>query len=101
MFELAVLDLKEAEAAEKLGGDMLSVNGAEKAQGGGESEKSPGIGGEVVKRWTQVLKDATQKLNSALALATGSTDLSSRLDSRIVMLREEIATKREMLGIIV
>jgi len=89
MFELAVLDLKEAEAVE-LGNNGLTVDGSEKVQ----------TSGDMMKMWTKVLKDATQKLGSALALATNSTDLSSRLDSRIAMLKEEIATKREMLGII-
>ena len=38
------------------------------------------------------------RLDRALALAPQSVDLSSRLDTRISMLRDEIATKREMLG---
>ena len=81
MFELAVLDLKEAEheEAEGLAGGTL------------EQERK--------KRWSEVLKGATSKLDIALSLSTNSVDLSSRLDSRIAMLRDEIATKKEMVGI--
>lgn len=71
MFELAVLDLKEAEAR--------------------QSAKDA---------WAMALSAASDKLDQAMALATSSTDLSSRLDSRIAMLRDEIATKREMLGML-
>lgn len=71
MFELAVLDLKEVDA-----------NQAEK------------------ETWIKALSAASGKLDQAMSLATSSTDLSSRLDSRIAMLRDEIATKREMLGIV-
>ncbi|TFK33083.1 outer membrane protein Iml2/Tetratricopeptide repeat protein 39 [Crucibulum laeve] len=75
MFELAVLDLKEVESLERV--DV--------------SESSSG--------WTEALKNASAKLDVALGLSTSATDLSSRLDSRIAMLRDEITSKREMLGI--
>lgn len=48
----------------------------------------------------KALSAASDKLEQAMALATNSTDLSSRLDSRIALLKDEIAMKREMLGII-
>ncbi|PPR07452.1 hypothetical protein CVT26_013483 [Gymnopilus dilepis] len=81
MFELAVLDLKEAEhkEAEGLAGGTL------------EQERK--------KRWSELLKGAISKLDIALSLSTNSVDFSSRLDSRIAMLRDEIATKKEMVGI--
>ncbi|KAK0442051.1 outer membrane protein Iml2/Tetratricopeptide repeat protein 39 [Desarmillaria tabescens] len=69
MFELAVVDLKEKEA-----------------------------GGKEGDGWEEVLEGAEAKLDKAMALAPNSTDLSSRLDSRISMLREEIGIKREMLA---
>ncbi|SJL17453.1 related to Mitochondrial outer membrane protein IML2 [Armillaria ostoyae] len=69
MFELAVVDLKEKETTGK--------------EGDG---------------WAEVLEGAEAKLDKAMALAPNSTDLSSRLDSRISMLREEIGIKREMLS---
>ncbi|KAK0211394.1 outer membrane protein Iml2/Tetratricopeptide repeat protein 39 [Desarmillaria ectypa] len=68
MFELAVVDLKEKEA-----------------------------GGKEGDGWMDVLEGAEAKLDKAMALAPNSTDLSSRLDSRISMLREEIGIKREMI----
>ncbi|KAH7923486.1 hypothetical protein BV22DRAFT_1196685 [Leucogyrophana mollusca] len=78
VFELAVLDLKEAEA--------------EQSEGPAQSEEAlRGV-------WEPVLVGAAQRLDQALALATSSADLSSRLDSRISMLRDEIGSKREMLG---
>ena len=54
-----------------------------------------------INSWTRVLKGAVEKLDKALGLATQQVDLSSRLDSRIAMLKDEIALKREMLGITV
>jgi hypothetical protein len=75
LFELAVLELKEAEAATA-------------------SLDSPR------ENWTVAIKKAGDHLDKSLALATSNNaDLSSRLDSRIAMLREEIATKKEMVGI--
>jgi hypothetical protein len=87
MFELAVLDLKETEAIEKA-----------KEKSTSDGSVSP-VAEEMVRMWTDVLQFASKKLDQALALATSSTDLSSRLDTRIAMLRDEIATKKEMLKI--
>ncbi|EGN95882.1 hypothetical protein SERLA73DRAFT_113602 [Serpula lacrymans var. lacrymans S7.3] len=79
IFELTVLELKEADAT------CLSKEL---------------VGDERKKFWIPVLKAANEKLDQALALATSNTDLSSRLDSRISMLRDEITTKSEMIGIV-
>ncbi|KAG5650191.1 hypothetical protein H0H81_000362 [Sphagnurus paluster] len=86
MFELAVLDLKEVAAKDehdRIGGGRGSVHGAVKR----------------LTEWDRVTKAALKKLDAALALAGSAVDLSSRLDSRVSILRDEIATKREMLGI--
>jgi hypothetical protein len=69
LFELAVLDLVDADAA-----------GADTAG------------------WALALRSAGERLDKALALAGKDTDLSSRLDIRVAMLRDEIEGKREMLG---
>lgn len=47
-----------------------------------------------------MLKSASVKLDKAMACSPNSVDLSSRLDSRVSMLRDEIAAKREALGIV-
>jgi len=79
LFEMAVLELKEAEVATA-------------------SLASPA---EAKEMWTVALKKASNDLDQALATATSNNaDLSSRLDSRIAMLREEIGTKMEMVGIV-
>jgi hypothetical protein len=70
-FELAALDLREASAS----------------------------AGADVARWKTVIDGALVKLDKALALAGSAVDLSSRLDSRIAMIKDEIALKRETLGI--
>ncbi|RDB22979.1 Mitochondrial outer membrane protein IML2 [Hypsizygus marmoreus] len=96
MFELAVLELKVVEAKEREAAAVGSVGGL---SGGG------GLGAglhDAVKRlteWDRALKSAAKKLDAALALAPNSVDLSSRLDSRVSMLRDEIELKREKLGI--
>ena len=78
MFELAVLDLKEAEVYTK-GHDM-------------DRE-------QVRSTWADALKNANARLDVALDLSGSDVDLSGRLDSRIAMLRDEIAAKKEMEGV--
>ncbi|KAG2349961.1 hypothetical protein BDR05DRAFT_994923 [Suillus weaverae] len=75
-FELAVLDLKEADVKTA---DMKPE--------------------EAMAMWEGVLAGASEKLDQAYAMSTKQTDLSSRLDSRIVMLRDEIFDKRGLLGL--
>ncbi|KAG2150637.1 outer membrane protein Iml2/Tetratricopeptide repeat protein 39 [Suillus bovinus] len=75
-FELAVLDLKEAESK---AADMKPE--------------------EAMTMWEGVLASASEKLDQAYTMSTKQTDLSSRLDSRIVMLRNEICDKRGLLGL--
>ncbi|KAG1865241.1 outer membrane protein Iml2/Tetratricopeptide repeat protein 39 [Suillus tomentosus] len=75
-FELAVLDLKEAEVK----GTNMNPE-------------------EAMTMWEGVLAGASEKLDQAYAMSTKQMDLSSRLDSRIVMLRDEIFDKRGLLGL--
>jgi hypothetical protein len=75
-FELAVLELKEMDALEKKGQ----------------------LGEEMGKRWDTALKSAATKLEQAMSLSGAQVDLSSRLDSRVAMLRDEIGLKKEMLA---
>lgn len=84
LFELAVLDLKEVEAEERTGKHSLESS---------EGELSPA----GVKRWEQAIKNATAKLDKAMNTSGKEVDMSSRLESRIVMLRDEMALKQEML----
>lgn len=78
LFELAVLDLKEMEAS------------------GSAKEGGPTAHTDA---WERTFKAALEKLDKALSLATQQVDLSSRLDSRIAMLKDEIILKKEMLGL--
>ncbi|KAJ7184840.1 hypothetical protein C8R46DRAFT_882832 [Mycena filopes] len=82
LFELAVTDLKEA-------------------GGGASAHKEKGKGPEMDKAaWARVLSGADAKLDGALGMAGKSDiDLSSRLDSRIALLRDEISAKRAMMGL--
>jgi hypothetical protein len=101
MFELAVLDMKEAEDRHR---KRVTVRGIEKEEGpmvNGDRFDSQLMGDEETSRvWSEVLKAARTKLDVALDLATNSVDLSSRLDSRIAILKDEILTKQEILGIL-
>lgn len=78
MFELAVLDLKEAEMYTK----------------GHNIDRE-----QVRSTWADALKNANARLDVALNLSGSDVDLSGRLDSRIAMLRDEIAAKKEMEGV--
>jgi len=74
MYEQAVLDLNEAES--NVGSDVL-LDSSKKAE------------------WLKAMKSANEKLDQALTLSGQSVDLSSRLDMRIAMLRDEIGLKKE------
>ena len=84
MFELAVLELKEIEALEPI--PHLGQNGTMIRQG-------------VKDKWTKATSNAIENLDRTMQLATNSTDLSSRLDMRVNMLRDEIMARKEFLGI--
>ncbi|TCD67048.1 hypothetical protein EIP91_000610 [Steccherinum ochraceum] len=74
-FELTVTELKEAEA--RIGSDLVVLD---------ESKKT---------EWRKVLKVANDRLAEVLSLSGQSIDLSSRLDMRVAMLRDEIALKKD------
>lgn len=87
LFELAVLELREAQARTE-GVPGLAVG----------EEREELSGAERRAMWERALKEAEGRLEKALALSTQQVDLSSRLDSRIAMLRDEMVMKREMLA---
>ncbi|KAJ1307250.1 hypothetical protein OPQ81_001363 [Rhizoctonia solani] len=70
-FELAVLDLREV-------------------------AKEPNSARD---KWQAALKAATAHLDQAAARSNANVDLSSRLDSRIMLLRDEIEVKSQALGL--
>jgi len=84
LFELAVLDLVEVEADERAGKLSSETDKGEVSSAG-------------VKRWEEAIKNATAKLDKAMGISGKEVDLSSRLDSRIMMLKGEMTLKREML----
>ena len=67
-------------------------------EGSVEGVLLPGVMPEEAREgWARALAEAGRRLDAALGLAGSEVDLSTRLDSRIMMLRDEIAAKREML----
>ena len=102
MFELAVLDLKEVEGRDRkrvtVGVRVIEKEDEHMVNG----DKSYfQLGDEEMNRvWREVLKASRVKLDVALDLSTNAVDLSSRLDSRIAMLKDEISTKLEILGVL-
>lgn len=92
LFELAVLDLKEAEAQES-GVSQPSTPNANGVSAANEKGKFASV------KWHDVLKGASENLDKAMAISGNTIDLSSRLDTRVNMLKDEIAMKREMLGL--
>lgn len=103
-----MLELREAQRLEH----ERDGSNEHEHSGSGSSEEEEGYGGRELRlrvdalalsgparaRWDKVLKDSTALLDSAMSLSGSEVDLSSRLESRIAMLRDEIALKREMLG---
>ncbi|KAH9066161.1 hypothetical protein EDB87DRAFT_691104 [Lactarius vividus] len=135
LFELAVLELREAHRLEHEGSGEGSGEGGGTSSPSSSEEESVssssnvsaaaaaaaagvygarargGIGelhlrmnalavqdGTSLARWRKVLKEAEALLDSAMSLSGSEVDLSSRLESRVAMLRDEIGLKREMLG---
>ncbi|KAI9445960.1 hypothetical protein H4582DRAFT_2116603 [Lactarius indigo] len=123
LFELAVLELREAQRLEhENSGDNEGREWREwrrdeqpELERGGERQHGGGGGGigelqlrmkalaahdgtAQQGRWRKVLKEAEALLDSAMSLSGSEVDLSSRLESRVAMLRDEIGLKREMVG---
>lgn len=127
MFELAVLELKEAEVesgervldpiawvAQQSDDDSVeseSTGNGHRVGVGSKEEvrakrvRAASIGNGVTESeegkevWRRKVEAAGKRLDVAMGLAGSEIDLSTRLDSRIVMLRDEIAAKKDALGI--
>ncbi|KAF8328512.1 hypothetical protein F5887DRAFT_1007566 [Amanita rubescens] len=84
LFELAALDLTEMDALDRTKAD--AGNDTSEQQEGGRT-------------WKGVLQQANRMLDEALYLSSDSVDLSSRLDSRISLFKEEIRRKGELVGV--
>ncbi|CCL99980.1 uncharacterized protein FIBRA_02005 [Fibroporia radiculosa] len=92
LFELAVLELREAQAR------VEGVPGLD-VQAGETHASMPKVSDAEKKDvWAGAMREAEARLEKALSLATQQVDLSSRLDSRIAMLKDEIAMKKELLA---
>ncbi len=89
LFELAALDLTEMDALDRTKAEVKNDAGA-------PSEVNVQDGGRT---WKDVLQRANCMLDEALGLSPDSVDLSSRLDSRISMFKEEIRRKGELVGV--
>lgn len=118
-FESAVLELKQLEEKERnratrmkektskgnvevdgVGGLATPMAGLSLTSDDEETTFGRDVSDEELKQlWAETLKSASAKLDAALGLAGSAVDLSSRLDSRIAMLRDEIALKKEMMKI--
>lgn len=99
-FELAVLDMKDGERAAAEAGVAAQDDEGDKScynvDGVGEEDSGKGT---VLDTWRRAIQSAREALQKAHALCTREADLSSRLDSRVVMLRQEIEVKMRMVGI--
>lgn len=73
-FELAVLELREAEAHDDTGAKSKD-------------------------HWAAAIKKAERRVAQASSLLGSEIDLSSRLEGRIAMLKDEMALKQELLGL--
>jgi hypothetical protein len=96
LFELAVLELTitshNRDAGDNFGGT-------------GNGDVSPAIStysqvpAETREMWKKAISKASAHLDSAQLCLGSEIDLSSRLESRIAMLRDELALKKDMLGL--
>ncbi|KAF5323694.1 hypothetical protein D9619_012882 [Psilocybe cf. subviscida] len=116
-FETAVLELKQLEEKERsraramkakapavdvdgVDGLAAPMDGLSVASDDEETTFGRDVSDEELKQfWEVALNSASDKLDLALSLAGSSVDLSSHLDSRIVMLRDQIALKKDMMKI--
>lgn len=86
LFELASLDLTEMDALDQTKAEVAGAPLEMNEQEGGRT-------------WKDALQQANRMLDEALVLSPESVDLSSRLDSRILMFKEEIRKKADMVGV--
>lgn len=86
-FELGVLELKEAEFQDKKSATSVQT----------EEHAIPTSASLLM--WQDALRVASERLDRASEMSGANVDLSSRLDSRIAMLRDEIALKQAKLGL--
>ncbi|KAF8634528.1 hypothetical protein AX15_000828 [Amanita polypyramis BW_CC] len=94
LFETATLDLIEMDAKNTKGHTVDGSTGTREVKPDQTSEERQYQAG-----WERVLREAERKLDEALELSPDAVDLASRLDGRIVMLREEIRKKRRRIGL--
>ncbi|KAG9004430.1 hypothetical protein FRB94_002374 [Tulasnella sp. JGI-2019a] len=78
-FELAVLEMREMQALERR-----------------QSVPAPPGAGSLKSKWEGAIAAASARLEQVTA-TLGETDMSSRLESRMAMLRDELELKRSML----
>ena len=98
LFEMATLDLVEMDGGNSGMREMKNPS----AENGIPPEtltqpKSALRSDQISKHyadWERVLSEADRKLDEALVLSPDTVDLASRLDGRVVMLKEEIRKKR-------
>ena len=60
---------------------------------------SASLSTDTKEAWKRALKSASEKLGGAISLSGQNVDMSSRLGMRVSMLRDELATTREMIGV--
>jgi hypothetical protein len=110
LFELAVLELREAQRLEHEHENPARVSPHTRARAAARRRRdmvgvncvcvSTRSGSGLMDRHAcggiRFSKNATALLDSAMSLSGSEVDLSSRLESRILMLRDEIALKREI-----
>jgi len=99
VFELANLDLMEAETVSNTGVPLTEQEGLSESQVPGINEQvSPSI---LANRelWKKTLDSASGRLDQVAGLAANSPAMASRIESRVSMLRDEIGYRRAELGI--
>ncbi|KAF8838754.1 hypothetical protein BDN67DRAFT_933260 [Paxillus ammoniavirescens] len=90
-FELTVLEMKD--------GEKKAIEGEAKYDEAETEEEEEKAQVALFDLWEHVFKVVKEALSQAHALCTKDVDLSARLESRVVMLRDEIKTRMETLGL--
>jgi hypothetical protein len=99
VFELANLDLVEAETVSNTSVPSTTQEGLSASQALGINKQASPSRPANRELWKKTLDSASGRLDQVASLAANSPAMASRIESRVSMLRDEIGYKRAELGI--
>jgi hypothetical protein len=99
MFEWGVAEIREVDWRERQARASSESSSTSTSTSSSEPKSTPVDEERWKTEWDQALTSASAKFDKAMSYSPNTVDLSSRLDSRVSMIRDEVRSKREKLGL--